>query len=264
MNSTIILLAQNEFIRIIRHPLVIIMSIVLFTLAIINAAGCSVLLPNIKSTEVGDVFFLGMSNTLHDTSLILSFLSMSIGIVSISNERSNGSLRVLMTKPVYKKDIITGKFIGINALLILLISIIVSLCVSTLMISYGMPFSLTDAFLRIGSYILILYLICILMSGLVMLFGIIFKNLHIALVLSVSSLYLAWFTVLPINFGDLRMLNPVVLYLFITSGMGHHIFDSIFPYMAWASAALPLIILMLFEIIAIFLIDCVLFIKEEA
>ena len=230
-------IAVREFSNLVRNPLVIVTVVVLCILVLVNGAGCSITLPIFKRMGYSDVFMVGVGNTFHNTSLILSFLSLCMGIISIAGERSNGSIRVLLTKPVYRRDVIAGKFLGINALILLLATFILVVCVSSVMVSYGGPES-TIAILKLLTYVFLLYVFCSIMAGMMLLFGIIFKDLSVALVFSVSYLYLSWFVEAPASLQGVQMaLSPVILYMNAIMGSSY-LLESFSPvsYAKWLSA----------------------------
>lgn len=263
MNS-VTLIAENEFGRIIKHPFITLTVILLIIMDIIYAGSSSTILPTVKALEQGDVFLRGLGNPLHDVAMILSFFSMCVGIITISTERARGSLRVLMVKPVYLKEIILGKILGMMALLLIITSLVVTLHMSLMMISYGMPIALDDAILRILSYILALFGLCVLTAAATMLIGIIFKDLRIALIVSISYLYVMWFSMVPSNIEIIRYIDLMYLYQYIIHGGGNNLFDTSHSYELWLLSALPYIGAMIVEILAFLFLSISAFNKEEA
>jgi hypothetical protein len=73
-------------------------------------------------------------------------------------------------------------------------------------------------------------------------------------------LYLIWFISWPYIWTDfLKLINPVLLYLILIRDYSNtHI-----SYLNWVSSILPYITYMLLEILAIFLINCYIFTREE-
>ena len=123
----------------------------------------------------------------------------------------------------------------------------------------------TVAILKLLTYVFLLYVFCSIMAGMMLLFGIIFKELSVALVFSVSYLYLSWFVEVPASLQGVQMaLSPVILYMNAIMGSSY-LLESFSPvsYTEWLSSSLPFIVLLICEMVAIFLADCILFNNEE-
>jgi ABC-2 type transport system permease protein len=258
-NNAINLIARNEFANIIRHPLVIITIVALCAIIIVNGAGSHWLLFVLKNMGIKEVFMLGVSNAFTNTSVVLSFLALCLGIISVAGERSNGSLRVLLTKPLYRRDVIVGKYLGINAVILTLATFTLMISVASIMVSYGGPES-PQMILSMAFYIFLLYIFCSLMSGLMLLVSILFRDISMALILSMSFLYLVWFVDIPMSLQNVWMVSPVLQYFTVANGL----LTPQSSFIQWFENALPWIVLMIFETIIIFLMNCFLFNREES
>ena len=142
--------------------------------------------------------------------MFFAFLSMCIGITSIADERSKGSFRVLFTKPVYRRDVVAGKFIGISVFMFLLIMLTMALFVSLMIVTYAGPESVIDFMLRIFLFAVLLFVNCCFTLGLVMCLGI-FLSKSEALIVSLSFISIEWLTIIgsvPASLGDLRLIDP--------------------------------------------------------
>jgi ABC-2 type transport system permease protein len=252
--NAIRIIAKNEFSNVIRHPIVIVTVVVLSILIAINAAGCTYLLPQLKSFGFGDVFTQGWGNMFTYTLLVLSLISLCVGIVSISGERANGSLRVLLTKPLYRKDIITGKLLGINAFLLLLNLFVALVNVALIMIAYGGPSSSAEL-VKIGLFELAMFVFSMLTSSVMILFAIALKNLLESLVFALAYLYVTWYVFVPDSLAVLRWINPVVQCKMIVTPL--------VTLSTWTNVSLPILVLMILELLAVFLADSALFNNEE-
>jgi len=261
MSSAIFGIAKNEFSRCIGHPLVIGLTIFLCILALIVVSGNYMSIQKSQQEPIdSNVLFLDItSSSIYWISSILSFLSLSIGVVSMAGERSSGSIRVLLSKPVYRMEIIMGKFIGINSLILLLILFVISICIALSLIAFGLPSAFPEDILRVLSLAFLLFLLCAIFTNIVLLCGVLFKDIYTSLILS-TSLYLIWFISWPYIWTDfLKLINPVLLYLILIRDYSNtHI-----SYLNWVSSILPYITYMLLEILAIFLINCYIFTREE-
>jgi ABC-2 type transport system permease protein len=196
---------------------------------------------------------------------------MCIGITSMVKERSSGSLRVLTAKPLYRRDIIIGKFLGLSLFLLILMVLTEAIFVSLLIMVNGEPDSLLDLLLRLSSFIILMFLNCSFTLGLVMLFGILFNKAE-ALVLSMAFVSIEWLQQANVDFQFLgqiqQLIDPMKLYfytIFVYSGnycMGT-LFQTRLSFDAWLSHALPYVALMLAEVVLIVLINSAVFSREE-
>lgn len=252
--TTIKLLARSEFASIVRNPIVIVTTIVLCFLIVLNSAGCSYLLPQLKLLGYTDVFTRGWSNTYVYTLLILTFLSLCIGVVSLSGERSNSSLRLLLTKPLYRTDLIVGKLVGINAFLLLINLFAGVINISSLMVSYGGPESISSIY-KIIIFVLVMFIFSSLTTGIMVFCSIILKGVLESLVFAMTYLYATWYVYVPDSLDVLRWINPV-MQCKMTVNPGTTIPD-------WINGSLPVVILMIIEVLAVSLLDCVLFNRED-
>lgn len=248
------LIAQNEFSTIISNPVVIISSICLVIFIFINAFGYSYLYPQLVSLNVDNCIFQGWCNSCVISAEILSILSLCIGIISISWERSGGSLRVLLTKPVYRKDVIAGKLLGVNAFLLLLnlfaglvnLALLTALC--------GEPGS--DDYIRMGTGVFSVTVFCFLTTGVMMLFALVFKGLIESLIFASSWLYVAWFLQWPDSWGPLRFVDPWYQWVSVVLSINK-------PVDTWSDAAFPLLLLLIIETVIVFSASFYIFNKED-
>jgi ABC-2 type transport system permease protein len=250
----IFLVARNEFALIIRHPMVIIIAVLLMVLILINSVACSSLLPQLKIMGYKEVFTQGWSNQYSYTLLIISFLSLCIGIISIAGERSKGSMRLLLTKPIYRKHVIVGKLMGINMFLLMLNMFASVMNIALIMIFYSGPDSMFEIF-RIGIYAFIMFIFSALTSGLMVFFSLILKGLFESLTFAVSYLYMTWYVYLPESSDILRWINPV--------HQCKMIIQPWLPFTTWIETAIPVIVLLSLETIVMVLACCAQFNREE-
>jgi ABC-2 type transport system permease protein len=262
-----IIVAGYEFRSTMRNPLVLVSIILLLAISVISAYGFTL---NAFSSNQGQgtsllsVFMTSLGGNAYEISSIFLILSVCLGVFSIVEERHGGTLGVLISKPVYRRDVILGKFIGLSGFLLMAISLVLAIRVSTALILHPMPaWSFTEIFARIASLGASLFLYCVVMLGISMMVGVLFKNIALAIALSATIVYVEWFTPL---LAPLNILNPKILYLHYLWGRhdNNFIFSVSSPYLAWLSSVFPYFILLAAEAIIVLLIDCVLFSREEA
>lgn len=257
------LVARNEFSNILRHPIVLVTIGLLSIMLVINAAGCPYLLEQFRLGDVKEVFLIGFGNTTSSSMVLLSFLSLCLGIVSVSGDRSDRSLSLLITKPLYRRDILAGKYIGVVAFLFIVICYVISLNVSLIMILWGGP-ERPEFYLNVLSFAFVAMIVCSLSTGLMFFTGVLFKDLKMALILSVSYTYLSWYIAHPLSLRPFTVALLSRQYLSVVSPPGGvSLISASTPFDVWLGAALPYIVLLLLETVAVFLINCYLFNKED-
>lgn len=263
--------AKNEFSLVARNRIIVVFVVLVLAWAVVNTLGYSRTWDKLQqnSLNIDDPFYLlGFGSFFYNLSMLCAFLSMCIGIISIADERSRGSLRVLMTKPLYRRDIITGKFLGISLFTLLLVFLCYILFVLPLIIFYGGPVSFSDFLLRLVSIIILTFLNSSFTLGLVMLIGIVLGKAE-ALVVSLAYIALEWVIELPslsTYLGKpLEIIDPVILFNnAINPNSAYYIFSpDLPPFSAWLGYSMPYIVLMVAEVVAIVLVNCTLFNQEE-
>ena len=89
--------------------------------------------------------------------LVLLLLIPAITMKSISDERKQGTIELLVTKPLSLNQIVTGKFFG--AFLLVVLAILPTFLYIIILNPYGMPAGNIDLGSTIGSYLGLLFLI---------------------------------------------------------------------------------------------------------
>lgn len=256
-------LAINEFRRQLGHPVTIAVFCLLVILALINGLGSIKALPSFETWMTGDVFIgVGLSQEFFNISQYCSVAALILGLLSVAEDRKR-VLGVLLTKPILKRDAIAGKFIGLNAFLLLLITatyLIVSLMI---MLSFRGPSSLEELVLRLGALILALFLECSFLAGVGMLIGMVFSSLKEAIIVGVTYLCIEWFSN-AMFMSLLKYLSPYYVYFKIISANDNiRVFDTGVPFGDWLSTALPYAALFVVGIVAVFVLNCIIIGRTE-
>ncbi len=89
--------------------------------------------------------------------LVLLLLIPAITMKSISDERKQGTIELLVTKPLSLQQIVVGKFLG--AFLLVLIAILPTILYVVILNPYGLPAGNMDLGSTIGAYLGLLFLI---------------------------------------------------------------------------------------------------------
>lgn len=261
--ESIRLIAENEFVRLFNHPVTVVVFCLLVAFAVLNGLGGLSMLPSFESVMEEDVFIkIGMTQEFSSISLYCLIAAVILGVLSIAEERRR-AIGVLLTKPLYRRDIVAGKFIGLSLFMLLMITVTYLLvCLIVMMIFRG-PLSLSDFTLRFTALIFIMSLHCSLFAGIGMLIGLVFSTLKEAITISITVLFIEGFSsgIFQEFFGILdpvnvyfKMFNPtrdvILLYPEV-------LFDT------WLVQALPFIVLTIIEIVLVFIISCYMSMRLE-
>lgn len=264
--NPILQVARNEFYILMEQPLTLIIALVILAISVIHAVGNSIILPQAASlfTPGGVLITMGMSNSYFYTTMFCSFLALCVGFMSISGERSNGSIQVLLTKPLYRRDVVAGKFIGGSIFMTVTVIVTLIVCVSSMLITYSGTLPYSELLVRTCLYGLILSIYCSITLGIAMLIGSLFKERSAALIASFCYLYFALIqTAYFEDLGSLKNIDPYLLYASAFCPIDKTVFDMSGSITSWLGSAMPYIVLLLLEIVLIFLLNCVVFNKEE-
>lgn len=260
-----VLVARYEFYKMLRHPLVWVSLAIAIVLAGIHALGYTVILPSFESEMPGSAFIIGVGNSASYTSILTTFLALSIGLCAISGERTNSSIRVLLTKPVYRRDVIMGKILGLGAFLSLMVIAILLFSLSSILISFGGPAS-SDDVEKALFFGIILIVYGLLTLGIAILIGLIFKDLLLSLIVGVLYIYFSRTSDI-IHFldgcGQLSLVNPNALFGATIVSNDIFLFNPAVSFASWICSSGPYLVLMVAVTIAIFLVSCFLFNFED-
>lgn len=84
------------------------------------------------------------SSTTSSVNFIAPLLGIAFGYDAISRERESGTLRILLSRPVYREDVINGKVLSSLAIMSIALFTSTFLTVSITIFLYGLPVSLDD------------------------------------------------------------------------------------------------------------------------
>ncbi|CAJ35143.1 ABC transporter permease [Methanocella arvoryzae] len=191
--------AKNEFARVYYHPLTPVIILLLTFLAILNGAGGTAATIGGGHTEKGLYYCLGQ--TFMFTAVYCSVVAVFVGVISIAEERRNHSLNVLLSKPLYRQDLIVGKLLGLNVYMLFVIVYSLLLAAVALSLLYKMPADPADFLSRIAIYALIAMVYASLSLTIAMFIGAVIKDLLISTSLAVAYIfidgYVGWTWLLP-------------------------------------------------------------------
>jgi ABC-2 type transport system permease protein len=236
-------------------------SCILLILAVLNGMGIADTLRVFdKGSRMGDVFLVtGLSQVIYSSTFFCTIVAVFLGAMSMAEDRSRSALSLLLTKPLYKKDIIAGKFLGLNILLFTLVAVNQVIYSVILIVSFRPPLSFEDFLLRLFTYIVLLFLEASICMGLMMLIGALFKELLKVTLLSITFLYIDWYSFLPTKLGVFREISPKLWAFTVT----HDLLITSIPYIVWICNNIQYILLMILSIILLFLMVCYVFARSD-
>ena len=91
-----------------------------------------------------NIFKMGFLDVSQIIAVFLPFLGLALGFDAVIKERKSGSLNVLLTHPIFRDDIISGKILGSLATLALIIGISIIASVGTMLFISGMQINLLE------------------------------------------------------------------------------------------------------------------------
>jgi len=258
-SDAIVLVARNEFYRVLKNPLAIIVGVIILFLAYINGIGGA------SQLSLSD-FMIGYSQINADTVLIICIMAAFLGVVSMSEERWINSFNVLLTKPIYRRDIVLGKWFGLVGFMILFVTLLMLFTTSMLIIGFNGAPSYPVLFCKLAFYIIVLVMESSLVISLTMLLGTVFKNILGAMSLVMVYLYADWFQGISNYIGAFSVFTPNMLYYKIVSPSGNvpfELLDTTIPFDKWLGDATPYLIIILAEIVILIFANCLVFNRQD-
>jgi ABC-2 type transport system permease protein len=265
-NRGLIWVARIEMVRLINHPVTLITCIILVALAMVNALGSIYTMPSFESWMTGDDVFIkvGLSQQWYMISLYCSIAALVLGVLSIAEDRPR-TLGVLLTKPVGPREVVAGKFLGVSAFMLLIITVTYLLVCLLLTLAFRGPLSLQELALRLSALILTLFLECSLLAGIGMFIGLVSNGLKDAIIITITYMFIEYFSDgmfwRVLSFSSL--LHPYYVYnRTIIAADGVNLVDTSIPFGHWLGTAFPYIALILLGIAVIFIVDTRIFMKH--
>lgn len=269
-------IANQEFSRVMKSPLVYIVLGILFVIAALTGYYWSyqVNMANASSYTISyyDYILSGLGNVAYFNEMFLAIVALSIGVLSIMEDSAKSAINVLLTKPVYRRDIILGKFFGLSSFMLLLSAFATIMDLAILMVFDSGPVPVGDCVLRLVTIIVLLTFECSITICITMLAGLVFKSL-----LAAVSVVVTWFFVVWFAGGDLlsclgnlaAFISPDILFMAIILGKsqlgssGVWLTESSNSYSFWLGCVLPFFIVMVLEPVVLTAVNCAIFMRQE-
>jgi ABC-2 type transport system permease protein len=259
-NTPIFIIAKKEFVGMFDNQFVILASIALVVFAILNGIGGSTILKSMDAGQSGDVFILtGFGQILVSTMFLFTIIAVFTGAMSIAEERFKHSTDLLLTKPLYRRDVIIGKYIGMNAFLLIYIIFYLLLTSLLILMFFRAPLSVGEYFLRVSTYMFLLFLESSFSMAIAMLFAIIFKDLLKVVLLTVTYLFIDWYSGLSSTVSIYAKVSPSLL----VSENVLVMLNTSAPIMDWLNLSVLNITILITGAICISLLGCLVYTKIE-
>jgi ABC-2 type transport system permease protein len=192
--------AGNEFARVFFHLLTPAIVLLLLFLAILYGAGGTMANVEEGSSDYGLYYNIGQ--TFMFTSVYGVVIAAFIGVMSIAEERRSHSLNTILSKPVYRRELIIGKFVGLNCYMLAVIAFSLLIAGLSLSLLYFTPSDPLDFIAKIAIYVLISLVYMSITIAIAMLISVIFKDLLISATLVMSYVfvdgYVGWSWISPV------------------------------------------------------------------
>lgn len=260
-------IGKLEFRRIMFHPIVIVIGLIITGFIYISNAGGAYLFEQLSRRYLSDAFVLGFSQTWDATTLVCMTMAAFFGATSVSRERWDNSINVVLTKPLYKRDYLIGKLMGVTASL--LVFIVFSLLITGLITAmyFRGPLSMSEFAWRIIVYIILLTLSCCLVAALNMFLGVLSKNMLFVVAASMTYIFAEWFWNISVYLPGYELISPVrVNGCMFGMGAGGYLlflFDTLCPFTKWFSYAVPYIAITIIELVLVLLISIAMFSRSD-
>ncbi|MBE0525267.1 MAG: ABC transporter permease [Methanosarcinales archaeon] len=183
--ENVITIAQKEFTDHIWSPRFLAFAIT-FTLIVFVVGyqkGLEVeYLGNVTGTDGVLRGFWGVARVVGSFAPIIGIV---LGFDAIVKEVKSGSMNVLLTHPVFRDNIITGKIIGSAICLFLVLSISISISTGAMLTISGIPVGVEDIF-RIGIFTILTFFYVLIFLAIGVIVSVIVKNSSNSLIYSIA------------------------------------------------------------------------------
>lgn len=267
--SAVFEIARQEFARLLIHPLVPLAALLVLIAAYLNGAGGAHDLEILSGMDLyhkSDMVLVGFGQSLQSTSMICTIMAAFLGAISIPYERWKNTVNVLLTKPLYRRDFIIGKFVGLSAFMLLFNTISILLIGLLIIVYFRGPQSDLEFAWRLMAYILVLTLSCSLVIALNMLFGTISKNLLVVTSASITYIFIDWIWYNDKFLGSLSVLTPVNLYFKLITPFPitwTTLFDTLVPFDRWFYGIIPYLAILFAEMSILLLMGIFVFSRDD-
>lgn len=258
MTNMVLEIGKREFIRITTHPVVLVLGLLVLIIAFLNGIGGAYDLRESSNHSPGqEMVLLSFGHVWGALTTVCTVMAAFLGAMSIPYERRNYSVNILLTKPLFRRDLFLGKFLGVAGFMLVFNTMSLLLVGFFTIVYFQGPQSEIDFIERIVLYIGILTLISSLIVALNMLFGVISKNTLVVATASIAYIYFdrIWYNEQIL--GNFSIITPINLYNKLVNAVQVNgpsaLYNSFVGIGEWFGAAFPILILLVFEIAVLLL-----------
>ncbi len=257
-----------EFVRVMSNPIVLLTGLIVAFLAFVNGAGDVGVLEYVSSTYNTDTAVLqGFMQIWEPTGFICMIMVAFFAATTIPYEKWNGSVNVLLAKPLYRRDFVLGKFIGLAMFALFFITFVVLLTGLLIIVFFRAPQSITEYVLRVTAFIIVSSLAYWLVIALNLFFGIVSRNILFVTAAAITYIFIDWIWLTDRFLGALSAYTPKNLYFkleFPIPNTYPAIFDCLMPFGQWLTGVIPYLVLISAELVVLLLAGVYLFSREDS
>jgi ABC-2 type transport system permease protein len=225
----------------------------------LNGLGGKERLVDLSGSDPGDLIIsTGLGQVLYSIAFLCTIVAVFVGAMSIVRERSMNSLMPLLTKPLYRRDVVVGKFTGLCLFLLFFIAFNVTMNILMIILFFEVPAQMGEFLLRVFSFILVLFVECSLALAVMMLAGVVLRDLLKVALVSVTYVFLEWFAMIQSYLGWWVNISPRSMFFSIVMS-DRALMDPSITYSTWMSVHLLQIVLMIIVTVGIILLNCIVF-----
>ncbi len=258
--------AWLEFARVMANPIVLLAGLIIMVFVYAGDVGIiGVLQYNSLTENVDTAVLQGLDNGWASTGMICTILLAFLAATTIPYEKWSGSVNVLLTKPLYRRDFVLGKFLGLSSFALLFITFTVLFKGLMVIVLFRGPESVSTFLWHAVVFILIFSLTCWVVIALNMLFGIVSRSVLFVTAAAVTYYFIDWIWHSDIFFGSLYSVLPQILYWKLGGGSSYPsiLTDSLVPFGQWFTYAVPYLAALLIELAVLLLAGILLFSRDD-
>ena len=122
-NRAVFRVAWLEFARVMANPVVLFAGVIVMALVYASDVGSiGAFHYNSGTKNVDTAVLQGLGNGWSSSGMICTILLAFLAATTIPYEKWSGSVNVLLTKPLYRRDFVLGKFMGLAMFALLFIT----------------------------------------------------------------------------------------------------------------------------------------------
>jgi ABC-2 type transport system permease protein len=185
-SGNVLIIARKEFSDLLSDKMIL---VTICVYLLLSAASISAYYSGVSANKILNVYGATTGELLYVLIEYGAIVGIIIGVTSISNERRNNALNILISKPLYRDTIINGKLIGSFCALLCIFILVAAFYTAGLLIFCGnfvAPF-LFDYAMRLPVQVIVALIYVMVFICLAMSISILVKDYAVAVILSIFS-----------------------------------------------------------------------------